>query len=82
MLPYNRSSQVRQVRHVYELWKECVRLDKGGRKSRTALRVRRRLLYRCRSTCIMPAAILKALEVAASLFVPRTSHIEFIAGAL
>ncbi|HUT16286.1 MAG TPA: hypothetical protein VMY98_08590 [Anaerolineae bacterium] len=36
----------------------------------------------CLSSCIMPAAILKALEVAAGLFVPGKSHIEFIAGAL
>lgn len=36
----------------------------------------------CRNSCIVPAAILKALEVAAGIFLPGKSCVEFIEGAL
>ena len=35
----------------------------------------------CRNSCIVPTAILKAVEVAAGLFLPGESHIEFVEGA-
>ncbi len=36
----------------------------------------------CRNSCIVPAAILKTLEVTAGLFLPADCSIEFIEGAL
>jgi len=36
----------------------------------------------CRDSCIVSAAILKAVEVAAGLFLPGESRIEFVEGAL
>lgn len=36
----------------------------------------------CRNSCIVPAAIFKAIEVAAGLFLPGESHIEFVEGAV
>ena len=37
--------------------------------------------YVCRNSCIVPAAILKALEVEAGIFLPMPSQIEFVEGA-
>ena len=34
----------------------------------------------CRNSCIVPAAIFKAIEVAANIFRPDSSKIEFIKG--
>lgn len=36
----------------------------------------------CRNSCIVPAAILKAMEVAAGIFLPGDCQIEFVEGAL
>jgi hypothetical protein len=36
----------------------------------------------CRNSCIIPAAILKAVEVEMGLFAPAESRIEFVEGAL
>ena len=36
----------------------------------------------CRNSCIVPAAILKALEVEAGIFQPGSCHIEFLEGTL
>jgi len=36
----------------------------------------------CRSSCVVPAAILKGLEVAADIFLPGPIAIEFIEGAI
>lgn len=36
----------------------------------------------CRNSCIVPAAILKAMEVAAGIFLPGDCQIEFVAGAI
>ncbi len=36
----------------------------------------------CRNSCVVPAAILKAMEVAAGIFLPADSHIEFLEGAV
>ncbi len=38
--------------------------------------------YVCRNSCIVPAAILKAMEVAAGIFLPADCSIEFIEGAI
>jgi len=36
----------------------------------------------CRSSCVIPAAILKGVEVAANIFLPGPIAIEFIEGAI
>jgi len=36
----------------------------------------------CRNSCIVPAAILKAMEVAAGIFLPGDCRIEFVEGAI
>ena len=36
----------------------------------------------CRNSCIVPAAILKAMEVAAGIFLPGDYRIEFVEGAI
>jgi hypothetical protein len=36
----------------------------------------------CRNSCIVPAAILKAMEVAAGIFLPADCHVEFVEGAI
>lgn len=36
----------------------------------------------CRSSCVVPAAILKGVEVAANIFLPAAIAIEFIDGAI
>ena len=36
----------------------------------------------CRNSCVVPAAILKAMEVAAGLFLPADCRIEFVTDAI
>jgi len=36
----------------------------------------------CRNSCIVPAAILKAMEVTAGIFLPGDCQIEFVEGAV
>ncbi len=36
----------------------------------------------CQSSCVIPAAILKGVEVAANIFLPGPIAIEFIEGAI
>jgi len=36
----------------------------------------------CRNSCIVPAAILKAMEVTAGIFLPGDRQIEFVEGAV
>ncbi len=36
----------------------------------------------CRNSCIVPAAILKAMEVAAGIFLPGDCEIVFVEGAV
>ena len=36
----------------------------------------------CRNSCVVPAAILKTVEVAAGIFLPGDCHIEFLEGAI
>ncbi len=36
----------------------------------------------CRNSCIVPAAILKTMEVAAGIFLPGDCQIEFVEGAI
>lgn len=36
----------------------------------------------CRNSCIVPAAILKTMEVTAGIFLPGDCHVEFVEGAI
>jgi len=36
----------------------------------------------CRNSCIVPAAILKTMEVAAGIFLPGNCQVEFVEGAV
>lgn len=36
----------------------------------------------CHNSCIVTAAILKAMEVAAGIFLPGDCHVEFVEGAI
>jgi len=36
----------------------------------------------CKTSCIVPTAILKAMEVSAGLFLPESCAIEFVQGAV
>ena len=36
----------------------------------------------CRNSCIVPAAILKVMEVTAGIFLPGDCHVEFVEGAV
>ena len=36
----------------------------------------------CRNSCVVPAAILKAMEVAAGIFLPGDCHVEFVPDAI
>lgn len=38
--------------------------------------------HMCRNSCIVPAAILKTLEVTAGIFLPGDAGIEFVEGAI
>ena len=38
--------------------------------------------HMCRNSCIVPAAILKTLEVTADIFLPGNAGIEFVEGAI
>lgn len=38
--------------------------------------------HMCRNSCIVPAAILKTLEVTAGIFLPGDASIEFVEGAI
>ena len=36
----------------------------------------------CRNSCVVPAAILKAMEATAGIFLPADCHIEFVDGVI
>ncbi|MGQ9586725.1 MAG: DUF6951 family protein [Anaerolineae bacterium] len=38
--------------------------------------------HMCRNSCIVPAAMLKAVEVAAGVFLPANASVEFVEGAV
>lgn len=38
--------------------------------------------HMCRNSCIVPAAIVKTLEVTAGIFLPGDANVEFVEGAI
>jgi hypothetical protein len=71
--------------HVEALSSLLVELDVGSEMSVPMNETRTYTLaaeHLCRNSCVVPAAILKAVEVAAGIYLPQSSVIEFIDGAL
>lgn len=67
--------------HIQKLAEELKTLDIAHEMSANLLdtevyRMAERFV--CRNSCIVPAAILKALEVEANIFLPAQSQIEFV----
>jgi hypothetical protein len=71
--------------HVQKLAEQLTELDVASEMSipRNESRTCRLATeYLCRNSCIVPAAILKAVEVEMGLFLPAESRIEFVEGAV
>jgi hypothetical protein len=67
--------------HIQQLSSELQNLDIAHEMSSNLLETqvyRTAARYVCRNSCVVPAAILKALEVEANIFQPGGSQIEFI----
>jgi len=71
--------------HVQALSEELTELDIGSEMTKP---INETLTYTlatkhlCRTSCIVPAAILKTMEVTAGIFLPESCAIEFVAGAV
>ena len=71
--------------HVQALAEELTELDIGSEMTKAMNETLTYILaaaHLCRNSCIVPAAILKAVEVAAGVFLPESSGIEFVEGAV
>ena len=71
--------------HIQALADELGEVDVGGEMSLPLNETRVYALatkHVCRNSCIVPAAILKAMEVTAGIFQPGDCSIEFIEGAI
>ena len=70
--------------HVQALSEELTELDIGSEMTKP---MNETLVYQLatkhlfRNSCIMPAAILKAMEATAGIFLPESCAIEFVEGA-
>jgi hypothetical protein len=70
--------------HLQPLAEEIEEIDFGSevvRPLNESLIYKSASKYVCRNSCIVPAAILKAMEVAGGVFLPGASSIEFVEGA-
>jgi hypothetical protein len=78
-------SFVTTCEHVQALSEELTELDIGSEMTKP---MNETLVYQlatkhlCRTSCIVPAAILKAMEVTAGIFLPEACAIEFVEGAV
>jgi hypothetical protein len=78
-------SLVTTCEHLQALAEELQDIDFG---SEVVCPINESLIYAsaskdvCRNSCIVPAAILKAMEVAGGIFLPGSSTIEFVDGAV
>jgi hypothetical protein len=71
--------------HVQALAEELTELDIGSEMTKPmneTLTYTLATKHMCRNSCIVPAAILKAMEVAAGIFLPESCAIEFVEGAV
>jgi hypothetical protein len=71
--------------HVAALAEELVELDIGSEMTKPLIETRTYALateHLCRSSCIVPAALLKVVEVTAGIFQPEACAIEFLQDAV
>jgi len=71
--------------HVQALSEELTELDIGSEMTKPmneTLTYTLATKHLCRTSCIVPAAILKAMEVTAGIFLPEACAIEFVEGAV
>ena len=73
------------VLHVEAMAEELTELDVGSELSQSAVETRTYAVaakHLCRSSCIVPAATLKVMEVTAGAFRPEACAIEFLQDAI
>jgi hypothetical protein len=78
-------SFVTTCEHVQALSEELTELDIGSEMTKPMNETLTYTLateHLCRTSCIVPAAILKAMEVTAGIFLPESCAIEFVEGAV
>ena len=78
-------SFVTTCEHVQDLAKELAELDIGSEVTKPINETLTYTLaskYLCRTSCVVPAAILKAMEVTTGIFLPESCAIEFVQGAV
>jgi hypothetical protein len=78
-------SLVTTCKHLQTLAEELRELDFGSevvRPMNEALTYEIAAKHVCRNSCIVPAAILKTMEVAGGIFLPESCTIEFVKGAV
>jgi hypothetical protein len=80
-----RVSFVTTCEHVQALAQELTELDIGSEMTKPMNETMTYTLatkHLCKTSCIVPTAILKAMEVSAGLFLPESCAIEFVQGAV
>ena len=78
-------SFVTTCEHVQALAEELIELDIGSEMTKPMVETLTYTLatkHLCRTSCVVPAAILKAMEVTAGIFLPESCAIEFVQGAV
>ena len=78
-------SVVTTCEHVQALAKELTELDIGSEVTKPmneTLTYNLATKHLCRTSCVIPAAILKAMEVTVGIFLPDSCAIEFVQGAV
>lgn len=78
-------SCITTCKYVQALSEELLELDIGSEMTKPMIETRTYTLaarHLCRNSCIVPAAILKAVEAAAGIFLPEPCAIEFVEGAV
>jgi hypothetical protein len=78
-------SFVTTCEHVQTLAQELTELDIGSEMTKPmneTLTYTLAAKHLCRTSCVVPAAILKTMEVAAGIFLPESCAVEFVQGAV
>jgi len=76
-----RVSFVSTCEHVLALAEKLMELDIGSEMTKPLNKTVTYILatkHLCRTSCIVPAAVLKVMEVAADIFLPESCAIEFV----
>ena len=80
-----RVSFVSTCEYVLALAEELIELDIGSEMTKPLNETKTYKLvtkYLCRTSCIIPAAVLKVMEVTAGIFQPESCTIEFVKDAV